>query len=225
MQESEDYQDNDGKCDGGDKGCQDIVKRINKKKIERILHPTGNNLEVNILAGVSVNAHGYDDGPATVGLLYYSFGVVTDNDGGVQFYYTTKDQTYVLGSSGHMGGYLSGDAEGEYPSDAFGIGLTVSRGLIYGDGFVTDKFLGQGYADSLGVGPASIGKFEPYNKNLNYQGYDLGIGVAGGPVSMGTVATNTEDIGARIQLPQEAIRACQMMGQCGTLFPHSPFGP
>lgn len=152
-------------------------------------------------------------------MLYYSFGLVTDNSGGIQFYITAKDQVYIPGSSGVMGGYLSGPAEQDYPSDAYGIGATVSRGLIYGDAFTTDKFLGEGYAESLGVGPASLGKFEPYDKNSNYQGYDYGIGVAGGPVSMGTVATNTKAFGSRIQLPVEAIRGCQMLGQCGSLFP------
>jgi hypothetical protein len=154
-------------------------------------------------------------------LLYYSLGLASDKDGGLQFYYTTKDQTYIPGSSGKMGGYLSGAAERDNPTSAYGIGLTVSRGYIFGDDFTTSDFLGEGYSSSLGVGPASGGYFEPYDKKLNYKGYDVGIGVAGAPVSMGTVATNTNPIGNRIQLPEETIPLCRLLlGQCGAgLFP------
>lgn len=174
-------------------------------------------MEINILAGISVKSKGYDDGPATVGLLYYSLGLVTDKQGGVQFYYTTKDQEYILGSSGHMGGYLSGAAEREYPTDANGIGITVNRGVIFGKEFTTPAFLGKGYSSSLGVGPASIGRFEPYDKTVDFMGYEYGISPIGGPVSMGTVATDTYNIGNPIQLPQELIPVCNMMGQCGVI--------
>ncbi len=179
--------------------------------------PSGNNLEINVLAGISVKAKGYDNGPATVGLLYYSLGLVTDKQGGVQFYYTTKDQEYILGSSGHMGGYLSGSAEREYPTDAYGIGITVNRGVIFGKEFTTPAFLGKGYSSSLGVGPASIGRFEPFDKTVDFMGYEYGISPIGGPISMGTVATDTYNIGNPIQLSQELIPVCNMMGQCGVV--------
>jgi len=199
MFESDDYEDHDGKCDSNDKGCNDLVVRIIKKKIARVFHPDGHSLEINFMAGISIDSHGYDDGPATIGMFYYSLGIVHDSEGGYQFYYTKKDQKYIPGSSEHMGGYLSGEAEKDYPSDAFGIGITVSRGFIYGDGFTTNKFIGKGWAETLGAGPGAVGKFEPIEKN--YQGYDVGLGY-GGPVSMGTVATETVGIWKRFTLPK-----------------------
>lgn len=219
MQASDDYQDNDGKCDIGDKGCNGLLEQleIKKKKIKRIPRPSGNHIELNLMAGITMNAQGYGGGSATVGLLYYSLGLVTDQDGNVQFYYTTIDQVYIPGSSGQTGGYLSGPAERGSPSSAYGIGLTANRGLIYGDGFNTDRFLGPGFSHFLGVGPASGGKFEPHDKS--YTGFDMGIGIAGGPISQGSVATDTKPIGDPILLPTQLIPACQMMGQCGSSFP------
>jgi hypothetical protein len=209
-----------GTCD---KKCLNSLKKEDKDKGKDAIRtwrprPTGNNLELNLLAGITLNAQGYDNGPATVGLYYYSWGVVTDKNGNIQLYTSTKDQVYIPGSSGQMGGYLSGQAEKDLPSSAYGIGVTVSRGLIYGEGFNTDKFLGKGYTEFLGVGPVSGGKFVPHDQHLNYTGYDYGWGVAGGPVSQGSVATDTKP-GLLLQLPKELIPVCQMVGQCGSSFP------
>ncbi len=203
-----------GLGNGGGKG-----KEQNKEK-EGLKIPklSGNNLEINILAGISLTAEGYDGYPTTVGLLYYSLGLVTDQYGGMQFYYTTMDITYIPGSSDHMGGFMSGPAESADPTSAYGLGVTASRGWILGDHFTTDDFMGEGYSETLGIGPVSGSFVHPYDKNLDYAAIELG-GSIGAPVSMGHIATKTTRIGDRISMPQELIPTCRMMGQCGSLFP------
>jgi hypothetical protein len=203
-----------GDGSGCDEDCQEDIHQRNEEKKKKsrywsISRPSGSNLEINILAGISIEAIGYDNEPVTVGLLYYSLGIVTDKDGEVQFYYSTKDQTYIPGSSGHMGGYVSGPAERAYPTDAFGLGITASGGYIFGDGFKTNKFLGKGYSSSLGVGPVSAGKFEPLDKS--YKGYEFGPSI-GVPFSMGTVATDTIGIGDPFKVD---VQACRLVGLCG----------
>jgi len=176
--------------------------------------PTGNNVELNILAGISIKAEGLDGNPTTVGLLYYSVGFVTDKEGGLQFYYSKMDTTYQPGSSSHMGGYTSGPAESDNPTSAFGLGITVNRGVIVGRGFTTEKFMGKGYSTNFPTGtPLSGGYVTPYDRSLDYEAYELSVG---GGFSMGSVATDTYKINKNpFDIPDQLIPVCQMMGQCG----------
>jgi hypothetical protein len=154
-------------------------------------YPSGNNLELNVFFGITVTGKGaiYDE-PTTVFFFYYSVGVVTDQDGTVQFYVTTIDQTFVSGTPTHMGGYVSGPAERENPSSAYGGGISVNRGLIFGDNFTTDKLMGRGYSAFLSPAtPISGGFFVPYDSTLNYTGHEYG------DTWFWCVATNTTGIG------------------------------
>ncbi len=108
---------------------------------------------------------------------------------------------------------MSGPAERDSPTSAYGGGISLNRGLIYGDNFTTDKFLGKGYNASLAVLPVSWGVFWPYDESLDYTGYEYGMGPG---FSMGTVATDTTGIGNPIQLPKEVLQLCRViLGQCG----------
>ncbi len=192
-------------------------KFFSRSKFE-LPEPSGNNVEFfSIIAGISVKAEGYDGNPTSIGLLYFSVGVVTDKAGTVQFYYSTMDKTYHLGSSSHMGSYLSGPAERDRPSNAFGIGPSASYGVIFGKDFKTEQFLGEGYSTSIPTGtPFSVGYSEPYNKNTPYKLYSLSIGDG---LSMGTVATNTVPIGKSIPIPSQYIPICKRAGLCGAYSP------
>jgi RHS repeat-associated protein len=215
-----------GNCHGGSnpkyepglQGPKWSPRRGNPKLPE----PSGNNVELNIIAGISVEAEGYDGNPTSIGLLYFSIGLVTDNTGEFQFYYSTMNKTYIPGSSSHMGGYLSGPAEKDRPSNAYGLGISASYGVIIGKDFKTGKFLGEGYSTSYPTGtPFSVGHSEPYDKNLNYDVYSLSFG---GGFSMGTVSTHTEDIGNPIQIPSQFVPMCQRVGFCGaypSINPHT----
>ncbi len=170
---------------------------------------SGNTLEFNIIAGIPIENIEH----ATIGLFYLSLGVVTDEAGGVQFYYTTLNQKYTPGSKGQMGGISSKSGE---QNSAYGLGFSLSRGIIFGDDFRTSKFLGEGEAFSVGTFPIPIsaGYFEPRDKRLNYKGIELG----GGPGwSIGHVSTYTHDKGGRIELPPNLVPICHMMGQCGVI--------
>ncbi len=200
------------KCDGSDKvGERSLIGGLGKTKSDnkgaKIPRPTGNNVEFNITAGIPLENADH----ATIGLLYLSLGMVTDEDGGVQFYYTTLDQIYTPGSSEHMGGFSGENGEKD---SAYGLGFGGSRGIIFGDNFRTDKFLGKGDSFSLGVLPLSGGYFNPRDKT--WTGVELG---GGGGFTMGSVSTDTKrpfDL-PRIQLPPNLISACRMMGQCGMI--------
>jgi hypothetical protein len=138
--------------------------------------------------------------------------MVADEDGGFQFYYTTLDQIYTPGSSGHMGGF-SGDENGEKDS-AYGLGIGGSRGIIFGKDFTTDKFLGKGDSFSVGVLPLSGGYFNPRDKKSNWTGVEYGGGFG---FTMGSVSTDTKFIGERVPLSPNLTSTCRMMGQCGVI--------
>ena|GEM_PF-6480580 len=184
-------------------------RKDNNKRKSWLPDASGNNVEFNITAGIPLENTDH----ATIGLLYLSLGVVTDEDGGVQFYYTTLDQIYTPGSSEHMGGFSGENGEKD---SAYGLGIGGSRGIIFGNDFRTSKFLGKGDSFSLGVLPISGGYFNPRDKKSNWTGVELG---GGGGFTMGSVSTDTKRLFNldRIQLPPSLKTACRMMGQCGMI--------
>jgi hypothetical protein len=225
--------------DAGDSGSslcdQGCLKNLQRKPKSRSnnhhntdippLPPAGNQIQFSVLAGITLSADGYDGQPATVGLLYYSFSIVSDYRGRFQFYLSTKDQTYIPGSGETIGGYISGPAERKSPSSAFGLGIGASWGMIDGIAFRKqgpEAFAGPFINHFLGVGDGSADVYYAFDKNTGRSapeqlsgvdfGYSLGI-----PVSMGTIATNSVPINEEpIQIPPILIPVCQLAGMCGS---------
>ena len=197
-------------CDGASRiGERSLASGIGKTKSDnkgiKIPKVTGNIVEFNITAGIPLENPDH----ATIGLLYLSGGVVTDEEGGFQFYYTTLDQKYTPGSSKHMGRFSRENGEKD---SAYGIGISLSRGWIFGKDFRTGKFLGKGDSSSFGGFPISGGIFNPREKELNWTGVEVG---GGGGFTMGSVSIDTKGLGGRIQLPPILQIVCRINGYCG----------
>jgi RHS repeat-associated protein len=216
---------------GGGGGCGlDCLRkpqRTTGKNYEAEKHfpPAGNQIQINIIAGITLPATGHNGKPATVGLLYYSFSIVSDYKGRFQLYLSSKDQTYIPGSGTQMGGYASGPAEQYSPSAAFGLGLTASWGMIDGIEFRKQgpqAFAGPFINHFLGVGEGSADVYYAVDKNTRRAtpeqliGVDVGYSV-GIPVSMGTIATNSVPINEEpVQIPPILVPVCQWVGMCGS---------
>ena len=237
MQYEDPYESSNGTCKPGDTSCNWVGRPKGKsggKKNKNngggsgasiYFPPAGNQIQFSAMAGITLPAQGYDQQPATVGLFYYSFSIVSDYNGQFQFYLSTKDQTYIPGSSGSGGGYISGPAEQYSPSSAYGLGLTASWGMIDGIAFReqgTQAYAGPFINHFLGVGDGSADVYYAYDKTSGraapeqVSGVDVGYSI-GIPVSMGTIATNSSPLNAEpIQIPPSLIPACQWAGMCGS---------
>jgi hypothetical protein len=105
-----------------------------------------------------------------------------------------------------MGGFSGENGEKD---SAYGLGIGLTKGWIFGEDFRTGKFLGQGDSTSIGVLPISGGVFNPRDKESNWTGVELG---GGGGFTMGSVSTDTKNIGDRIQLPPILQTVCRING-------------
>jgi hypothetical protein len=180
------------------------------------------------MAGITLDAEGLDGNTQTVGLLYYSFSVVTDNKGNIQFYITTLDQEFIEGSESptQMGGYKTVDPLGEEIGDkdsAYGLGLSLGWGMIDGNKFSsegTSAFAGKARDYFGGVGDVSVDAYAGLDENGNLATDLVGLDVAGSvgvPLSMGTVITNSVAINEDpFRIPARFIPVCQAVSMCGS---------
>jgi RHS repeat-associated protein len=184
------------------------------------LPPAGNQIQFNIALGLNVKS---------LFLIYYSVSLVTDHEGGVQVYFTKRDQEYIEGTEASGGNFDPGPAEEEYPTEmlAFG-GASVTYGGIEGSEFSergTPAYIDQAVNNIvLGVGPVSLDHYATFDQSTGemspsqLEGWDIGVGV-GGPLTLGSVSTKAIPLTSRIQLPPPLISSCKALGLCGSYPP------
>jgi RHS repeat-associated protein len=178
--------------------------------------PAGNIVQINIGLGLNI-------GPLF--LIYASLSLVTDKDGGVQLYYTKRDQDYQEGSSNALGSFEPGSSEKANPTSMLAIGgADLTWGTLDGSNFRkygTTAFAGKGVDYTLGVGQIAGDAFfyaDPTTGQVNpsiMTGVDAGFSV-GGPLTIGRVATDSIPLTKRVALPGWAIPMCQKVGMCGS---------
>jgi hypothetical protein len=179
--------------------------------------PAGNQIQLNWALGLNI-------GPAF--LAYGSVSLVTDNKGGIQVYYTKRDQDYHEGSSDELGGFEPGPAEQKYPTSMLAIGeVSLSYGAISGEKFENEgtvAYADQAVGKALGLGPIQVDYYYGFNKDRGeadpeaLEGFDIGFGW-GGPFTIGSISTKAIPKTDRIQLPSSLIPICKSIGMCGSI--------
>jgi len=189
-----------------------------------IFKPSGNQIQINIAVGWTITPPKYVN-PVAIA-LFYSLNIVTDNKGGIQLFYTKRDQELADNFSGEQGAYNLGPAEEEYPSSVFSFSVTASYGWIYGSEFEkkgTDAFAGRAVDVNVSVG-LSGDYYEGFYETTGdtdpskLMGFDIGYGL-GIPIGFAKVSTETIPISERYQMSSFWTNICKNLGMCGELLP------
>ncbi|MBK8821714.1 MAG: RHS repeat-associated core domain-containing protein [Anaerolineales bacterium] len=193
--------------------------------------PSGNQIQFNIAIGITLQTSNLSHpSPNKTLLLFWSLSLVTDKDDGVQFYSTTRDQTYQDGTSPSGSGFKDGPAEKANPSEALTAGWSLSYGTIEGEGFKTtedykDYAVDTSFGVSTPLGNLGGDRYvyaDPVTGQTDpshFVGTDINILSSGAPFGYYNVATNSQPLFGMgcIPLPIVLTAWCKVAGMCGSL--------
>jgi RHS repeat-associated protein len=179
--------------------------------------PAGNVITLNFALGISVcgSCTGATGAKDFTFLLYGSISLVTDHNGGVQLYTTTRDQNSP---------FDPGPAEQTNPSTAMTAGASLTYGIIEGsdfekrgtlayEGLAVDNavdFLVLAGDQSVYADPVT-GQTDPSELTAT----SLGVSI-GSPIGLSSVATRSEPLFGQMQLSPVLTDVCQAFGMCGS---------
>ena len=121
-------------------------------------------------------------------VLYWGLSIVYDHTGGVQLY----SETLAIDFKPRLE-LLSG--EQAYPSELFGVGVSITKGIILRERFNTEKYKGQATSWGGGFDVLTADYYESFpDKTL--KGFDIGFS-AGSPVSGWRISTYARPVTGR----------------------------
>ena len=178
-------------CNGGQPKSAEELKKMrgdatsfNWDNIVKDITPHGTKRSIVITAGWDTNL--VANGKKVPTILYWGLSFVTDDDGYAQFFFETLDIKFDPTLELLF-------AEKNKPSMLDGLGLSATRGLIWGNKFTTNKYTGEAYSKGISGEVITI----DYNVSVsdpNIKGVD--VGVSFGSPSIWSIAVN----GPRIPL-------------------------
>ena len=131
------------------------------------------------------------DGMKIPTTFYWGLSIVYDNTGGIQLYSETLDISFKPRLELSPG-------EKANPSDLLGAGVSLTRGLIWKEGFNTEQYYGEATSWGGGIDIVTADYYESF-PDRTLKGLDIGVS-AGFPVSGWRISTFAERITPRIDL-------------------------